>query len=155
MGRFGSLWGDSSEVRLEVRIGGIRHFEIAREDVEDAGHVGGALDVGVAAEGVDAASGAADVAEQELQDGRGADGLGGGAVLGESHRVEDGGCLLHVAIFSNGSEEVGGFEELVLRDAGDTLDHLGGVARVVLLEELENRAGMLEGEVVQAAVWSS
>ena len=43
---------------------GSRHLEIARQDAGDDGVVGGTLDVGVAAQGVDAAARAADVAEQ-------------------------------------------------------------------------------------------
>ena len=74
------------------------------------------------------------------------------AVLGPADRVDDCGGLLHVAVFADGGEEVGGFEELVLRDSGDALDHLGRVARVLLLEELIDGARMLQSQVI-SDVW--
>src|SRR5258708_31744570 len=58
--------------------------------------------------------------------------------------VDDGAGLLHVAVFANRSVEVGGLEELLLGNAGDALDHLRCVARVLLLQELEYAVGILE-----------
>src|SRR6266481_6404319 len=58
--------------------------------------------------------------------------------------VDDGAGLLHVAVFANRSVEVGGLEELLLGNAGDALDHLRRVARILILQELEYAVGILE-----------
>ncbi len=97
------------------------------------GHVGSALNVGVAAEGIDSATGAPDIAHQQLQHGSGADDLGAEAVLRPSDGIDNGGDFFHVAVFADGGEEVGGFEELILRNAGDALDHFWRVALVLFL----------------------
>jgi hypothetical protein len=52
--------------------------------------VRGPLDIGFAAQGVDAAAGHAHVAQQQLDDGHGTDVLGAGGVLGPAHGVHDG-----------------------------------------------------------------
>ena len=101
----------------------------------------------MAAEGIDSASGAADIAEQQLQDGGGANDLRAEAVLGPSDGINNGGDFFHVAIFADGSEEVGGLEELILRDAGDTFHHFGCVALILLLQQLIDAARMLQGEI--------
>jgi hypothetical protein len=46
--------------------------------------------------------------------------------------------------FADGSEQVGNLEEFDLGDAGDAFDHLGRVARIMPLEQLEDRAWVLE-----------
>ena len=101
-------------------------------------HVGGALDVRVAAQRVHAAAGAADVAEQQLQHRRGADDLRAEGVLRPADGVDDRRRLLHVAVFADRREQIGGFQKLILRDAGDALDHLRRVARVLLLQQLKD-----------------
>ena len=87
----------------------------------------------MAAECIDSAAGAADVAHQQLEHGSGADDLSAEAVLRPSDCVNYGGDFLHVAIFADGGEEVGGLKELLLRNAGDALHHFGRVALVLLL----------------------
>src|SRR5712692_3549935 len=106
----------------------------------------------MASQSVDAASGAPHVAEHQLQYGRGADDLCSESVLRPAHGVDDRGDLFHVAVFPNGREELSRLQELLPRDAGDALDHFRRVARVLLLEELENTARMLEREVV-SDIW--
>ena len=76
-------------------------FEIAGQDVEDAGQIGGALDVRMAAQRVHAAAGTADVAEQQLQHRGRADDLRAGAVLRPADGVDDRGDLLHVAVLAD------------------------------------------------------
>ena len=49
---------------------GVRHRDVAGQEVEQRRDVGGALDAGVPAQRHDAAAGAADVAQQRLQDRR-------------------------------------------------------------------------------------
>ena len=132
------------QVGGQVDVGGIRHLQIAGKNVEDPSHIGGALNVGVAAQGVDSATGATDIAHEQLQHGSSADDLRAEAVLRPSDCVDDGGDFLHVAIFADGGEEVGGLEKLILRNAGDALDHLGRVALVLLLQQLIDAARMLK-----------
>ena len=59
---FGWLGSDALHPVVERGVGRSRHFQITRHVVEDACHIGGALNVGVAAEGIDATAGASDVA---------------------------------------------------------------------------------------------
>ena len=119
---------------------GIGHLQVAGQDVEDAGHVGGALNIGVAAQSIDAAAGAPHVAQQQLQHGRGADDLRAEGVLRPTHRIDDGRDLLHVAVFADGSEQVRGLQELVFGYAGDALDHLRRVTRILLSSTAERRS---------------
>ncbi len=130
------------EIGLQVLVGGRGHLEIAGKDVEDPGHVGCALNVGVSAQRIDAAAGASDVAHQQLQHGGGADDLRAEGVLRPADRVDDGGDLLHVAILADGGEHVPRLQKLVLRNAGDARNHLRRVARVLLLQQLIDAARM-------------
>ena len=108
------------------------------------GHVGRALNVGVPAQGIHAAAGAANIAHQQLQHRRRADDLRAEAVLRPAHRIDDGGDLLHVAVLADGGEQVAGLQKLVLRNAGDARHHLRRVARVLLLQQLIDAARMLQ-----------
>ena len=99
----------------EVVVGGRRHFQIARQVVENPGHVRRALDIGMPAQRVHASAGASHVAQQQLQHRSRADDLCSEAMLRPSDRVNDGSDLLHVAIFADGREQVGGFQELIFR----------------------------------------
>ena len=127
---------------------GAGHLEIAGQNVEDAGHVGCALNVGVSAQGIHAAAGASHVAHQQLQHRRGADDLRAEAVLRPADGVDDGRHLLHVSILADGGEHVGSLQELVFGNAGDALDHLRRVARVLLLQQLIDAARMLQRQIV-------
>ncbi|MNM34574.1 hypothetical protein D3C81_452290 [compost metagenome] len=70
--RLGSALVDVGGV---VLLGVTRQGQVARQRVGQQAEVGQALDVGVPAQGVDPASGHADVAEQQLDHGRTADNL--------------------------------------------------------------------------------
>ena len=56
--------------------------------------------------------------------------------------------LLHVAVFADRGEEIGGFQKLIFGNAGDALDHLRRVARVLLLQKLKDATRMLQRQVV-------
>src|SRR5882724_6367785 len=73
--------------------------------------------------------------------------------MGPTDGVDKGAGLLHVAVFANRSVEVGGIEELLLGNAGDALDHLRRVARVLLLQELEYAVGILECWIKVDSSW--
>jgi hypothetical protein len=103
----------------------------------------------MAAQGVHAAAGAADVAQQQLENRGRANDLRAGAVLRPADGVDDGGGLLHVTALANGGEQVGRLEELILGNARDALDDLRRVARVLTSEQLVDAPRMLKRHVVR------
>ena len=111
-----------AHVVVDRRLGVGRRVEVARVVVVEHRHVARALHVGLATQGVDAAAGLADVAEQELQDRERADPLHAGRVLGHPERVEDGPrpVLGH---------RLGDLLDLRRRNAGDLLAGLERVPR--------------------------
>src|SRR5260370_16885007 len=56
--------------------------------------------------------------------------------------------LFHVSILANGREKVGSAKKLVPRYAGNPLDHLRRVTRILLFQQLEHAARILERQVV-------
>ena len=120
---------------------GVRHREVAGQDVEQRRDVGRALDAGVPAQRHDAAAGTADVAQQGLQDRGRADDLRADAVVGPADGVAERGGALAPAV---AGQRVGDLRELLRRDAADLLHHLGGVAGEVPLEDLEDAARVLQ-----------
>ena len=72
------------------RLSSIRHLLVAGEDVDQATQVASALDVGLAAQGIDAGGGFAHLAAQHGQVGQGHHHVGAIAALGDAHGVEDG-----------------------------------------------------------------
>ena len=125
-----------------LRAGG--RLQIARKDVEGSGDVGRALDVRVAAEGVDAAPRAPHVAEEQLQHGGGPDHLNGRRVLRPSEGIRDRARLLRHA---RRRHDLADLEVRVLRRSADPLDHFRRVALDVLLQKLEHAARILERRV--------
>src|SRR5205823_3091130 len=69
-------------------------------------------------------------------------------VLRPADRVNDRRDPLHVALLAYGREEIGGLEELIARNAGDPLDHLRRVPRILLFEQLKYRSRMLKRHVI-------
>src|SRR5204863_236038 len=100
----------------------------------------------VTAEGHDPAAWPADVAEEELDQARGADELHAGGVLGPAHGVHEGARLVAAGVRD---ERIGDLDEQLLRGAADLLHQLGRVARVVALEDLEHGARVVEGLVLK------
>jgi hypothetical protein len=89
----------------------------------------------------DPAARPADVAEQQLQDRRGADHLHAARVLGPAQRVDEHRRALAAGVRD---QRVGGLEEVVLRDAAHALDHLRRVARVLAHQLAEDGARILQ-----------
>ena len=52
-----------------------------------------------------------------------------------------------IAILADGREQIRGFQELILRDAGDALHHLRRVARIMLLQQLIDAARIFERSI--------
>src|SRR5579864_827118 len=118
----GSLWRDASDIGVEIRVRWRGNFQVARQDIEYTRKIGRALNIGVAAKGIDAAAGASHIAEQKLRHGRGADNLRTEGVLGPAHRVNNGADLFCVSIFADLGVYVPGLGQFILwdsRNAGD------------------------------------
>src|SRR5918992_5590696 len=108
--------------------------------VVQGGDVGRALDGSVAAQRHDATARTPNVAQQELQQGTGADHLRPIRVLSPTHRV---GPSCGAVAAGVGEQGFGHPDEGVARTSGDLFHHLWGVAPVVTLEDLEYRARVL------------
>src|SRR5215213_9409453 len=83
------------------------------------------------------------IPEKELQDRSGANDLRTGSVLCPADRINNRRRFLRITVLANRSEQISGFKKLIFRNAGDALDHLRCVARILLLQELEYRPRML------------
>jgi hypothetical protein len=69
LARLGWSRGHAIQIGFQVLVRRSGHLQIAGQNVENAGHVGRALNVGVTAQRIDAAAGASHVAHQQLQHG--------------------------------------------------------------------------------------
>ncbi len=126
---------------VHARLG---HRQIAGQQVEQRGDVGGALDGGVAAQRHDAAARAPDVAHQQLQNRCGADELGAQGVLRPADGVGEAGGALAPGVLHDGAGQV---VEVLPADPAHVFDHLRRVAGVVPLEDLEDGPRVLQGLV--------
>ncbi len=145
VGRFG---GDLLQVGGQIGVHVLRHGQVAGQDVVENGVIGRALDVRLAAQGVDAAAGDADVAEEQLQHGVGAHVLGAVGVLRRAHGVHD----RRRAVRAAGGAEGAGHRHVGLDvGAGDLAHHHRGVAAVVLFQQLVDAARVLQTHVAQGA----
>ena len=152
--RFGCFGRTPLDVGFEVLVGGrIRNLQVARENVEDSSQVRGALNIGMAPQSVHATARASHVAEQQLHHRGGADNLRAVAMLRPADGINDRGSLLHVSVLADGGEQVSCLQELIPGDASDPFDHLRGVARVLLLQQLKDTARVLKSEVVGDIRW--
>ncbi len=142
--RIGALRGEVvvvvRQALLFVRWG----LQIARQQVEQQAVVGRALDVRLAAQGVDAAAGHADVPQQELQHGIRAYVLRSVSVLGGTHCVEPG---TRAAAFPRRGVPLANLPVVLDGRPGDIANRLHVVPCEMLLHELENTTRMLERHV--------
>ncbi len=133
------------EVLVGVRM---RHRQIAGQQVEERGDVAGALDGRVAAQRLDTAAGAPDVPQQKLEHTGRPDELGAGRMLGPAHRVDERAGALAPGI---PCQRLAHLQERLAWHPTGPLDHLGGVAGVVPLEDLVDAAGVLQRRVLRCA----
>ena len=117
---------------------------VARDDVEQQGHIRRALDVVLAPQGVDAAAGHPHVAQQLLHNGVAADDLHPGGMLGAPHGVHEAGGLTGLAGGAVGGRHL---QEDLLGHPGGNRHHLRGITGVEGLHELEDAAGVAQGRV--------
>ena len=125
-------------------VRGVGPFQICGMLVDQHAHVGSALDVGLAAQRVEAAAGNADVAQEQLQDGHGARVLSAVGVLRLAERVQNGAGLAGLA-----GGGVGGIHQLerLFVHAADAAHGVHVVAGIMLFELLENAQRILQGHV--------
>ena len=121
------------------------HAQVTGQDMVEQGMVGGALDIGLAAQGVHAAAGNAHVAQQQLDHAGRTDVLHPHGVLGPTQGVHHGPGL---GGNTRGAVGLVDLEQVFLRHTGDAGDLVQAVARVVLLHQLEHA-----GRVLQALVF--
>ena len=114
-------------------IGGVCPLQVSGMLVDHHTHVRCTLDVGLAAQGVHAAAGDADVAKQQLHHGHGSRVLGAIGVLGLAERVEHGAGL--TGLGGRGIGFVDEFENILVHTA-DTANGVERVTGIVLLELL-------------------
>ena len=142
--------GSRYVVAASVRARRARHRQVAGQDVEERRDVGRALDRRVAAQGEDAAAGAADVAEQQLDDRGGADVLHAHRVLGPADGVARGRSCARGPSSRTAPRTPRGTARCETPHV--SLDELGGVAGEVPLQQLEDAARVLQRLVARAGV---
>ena len=103
----------------------------------------------MAAHGHDSAARAADVAQQQLEDGGGPDDLHADRLLRPADRIAERGGALPARVLD---QRLGDLVELRLGDPADLRHHLRRVAREVLAQELEDAALVLQRLV--AVIWT-
>jgi len=121
-----------------------RRFQITRQHVVQNRVIGGSLNIGFAAQRVDAAARDPHVAQQKLDDRHGADVLASDGMVRPTQGVafrsrpvrNTGGCVDFINL-----------EEVFLRHAGNAGNLVQGVARIVLFEQLVDAPGMVEAHV--------
>ena len=129
-----------SSVVLAPRV---RHRQVAGQQVVERRDVGRALDAGVAAQRQDPAARAADVAEQQLEDRRGADVLHADACAGSSRPRSTNAVVRSRPEFA--SQRLGDLEERARAGCRRPRSTISGrVAREVPLEDLEDAARVLQ-----------
>ena len=134
----------SRQVGLQVGLFFVRQRHVAWQAGGEQAEVGQALDIGVAAQGVDAAARHPHVAEQQLDHRHGADILRTDGVLGPAESVQERCGLIRRAGFSNVFTD---FEEVGLRRTADVFDHIRGITGNMLLQQVPDAARMLQRSI--------
>src|SRR5580693_7512119 len=102
----------------------------------------------MSAQGVDTSARPADVAQEQLEHGGGADDLCAEAVLRPADRINNGRYLFQVTVLAHRREQVCRFEKLVFGDSRDALHHLRCVAGIMLLQHPVDATWVFEREIV-------
>ena len=123
-----------------------RQADIPGQHMVQQGMVRGALHIGLATQGVDAATGHTDIAQQQLHQRGAADVLHAHGMLGPAQCVQDGAGLVGLA---RGTELLVDLEQVFFGNTRDVGDVLQGVPRVMLLHQVEDAALVLQRGVTQ------
>jgi hypothetical protein len=121
-----------------------RQIHVSRHLVRQQSDIGQPLDVRVAAQGIHAAAGHADVAEQQLDHRHGADVLGTDRMLGPAQREQRRHRLVRRR---RGGDQFTDLQVLVLRRAADARHHFGRVASDMLAQKIDHATRILPGVV--------
>src|SRR2546425_483205 len=106
----------------------------------------------MAAKSIHSTACTSDVSKKQLEHSRRANHLSAESVLSPPDGIDDRADSFHVAVFADRCKQICYLEELIRRYAGNLRDHIRGVSRVLLLEQLENGARMLKRKIV-GGVW--
>ena len=123
----------------------VRHGQVARQRVKEGRNIGRSLNRGVPAQSHDPRARSSHVAHEQLQDRRGTDELCAQGVLCKAQRVGEARGALRGGVLRNRVRQV---VEVLRRNATGLFHHLRGVARVVALENLEDRIRILQRHVL-------
>ena len=129
----------------EIDVVELRRFEVAGKNVEQQAVIGGTLDVGFTAQGVDPSAGDADVAQEHLEQRHRADILAAVGGLGDPHRIEDGAGFVGPP---RPAERAGDLEKIFHPGSGYGADGFDVVAGVVFLQQLVDAARVAHGRVL-------
>ena len=138
------LEGTRRIVGCQILLAVARQGQVTRQVGGEQAQVRQALDVAVTAQRVHATAQLAHVTQQQLHDGGRADDLRADAVLGPAQGIHH---RHHTIRGGRAGNHLAHLQELVPGRAGDLLDHLGRVAAVVLLHDLQHAARVLHGHV--------
>ncbi len=120
-------------------VADLGHRHVTGQNVVERRNVGRSLDGRMAAQGQDAAAGPPDVAQEQLQDGGGADDLNAFRMLGPTDRITNRGGLLR----TRGGRECFGYPlKEIRRNAAHLFHHLRCVAAEVTFQDLKDRPRM-------------
>src|SRR5205807_2162113 len=119
-----------------------RHNQVARQQVVQRRDIGRALNVGVTAQGHNAATWTAHISQQGLQNATSADDLNAKGMLRPANSVGEVSRSFSSRILD---QRVGNFEEEVLWNPANLLDHLWRITRIVAFQNLQNAARVLHG----------
>src|SRR5437588_12973373 len=132
-------------MRLWLHNGGwLRH--VPGQEIVQRRHIGRTLNGGMPAQGHNASARTPNIAEQQLDDGGGADNLHALRLLGPANRVTDGGCALPPRILDQGLRNL---QPLFARHTAHLFYHLRCIAREMAAHYLEYTAWMLQRRVAQ------
>ncbi len=137
--RFAGARGDVFAV---VLLGFRWQRHVTRQEIGHQSQIGQSLDVRVAAQGIHAAAGNADITEQQLHHGAGADDLRTDRMLGPAECVQD---SAGARWRRGGCQHLAHFQKFFLRRAAHALHHFRRIAIVVLFHQVEYAARMGQG----------
>src|SRR5947209_1439005 len=121
-------------------------WHVPGQEIVQRRYIGPTLNGGMPAQGNNASARTHNIAQQQLNDGGGADNLHALRLLGPANRVTDGGCALPPRILDQGLRNL---QPLFARHAAHLFYHLRCIAREMAAHYLEYTAWMLQRRVAQ------
>ena len=138
------FWRAGRQIGLQVGLFLARQVHVTRQALRQQTKVGQTLDVGVTAQGVNAAACHPHVAEQQLNHRHGADVLRADGVLRPAECIQERRGLIFGAGFG---DKLAHLQEVRLRRPTDVFDNLWRIAGHVLFQQVPHAARVLQGGV--------